>query len=222
MKRNPLDRWLPILLVSLVLGAIGLWFSTKLGYPGLLNRAMPVSTLILSPLAIGLMIGVLLIGLNFATPPSFRIPQLRFPESVIPYTMGGIFEEVLFRLFLLPLVVWGISFLLPEPAFQNRVFWGVAILLGVVYLVMQLQGAKDIFRITRFSEIPPALWVAFIFASGLGAVLAAYYFRLGGFVASFSLRVGIYVVWLILWGAYAVPAGLVPDRKAVERGRQAG
>lgn len=220
-KSNTLQKWAPILLASLILGAIGLWISAQLGYPGFINSALPFTSLILWPLLIGLGIGILLVGLSFVTPPRFRIPQLRFPDSIIPYTLGGLFEEVLFRLFLLPLFVWLISYLLLGKQFQDEVFWIVAILLALVYLVMQLQGARAIFKIERISEIPPALLLSFVLASGLGSILAAYFFRMGGFVSSFSLRVGIYLVWHILWGAYAVPAGIVPDRKIVERTEQA-
>jgi hypothetical protein len=216
-KANVLLRWLPILAASVFLGAIGLWVSGLLGYPGLANPGVSMMEMLVVPLLIGLGIGLLLVGLNFLTPAQFRIPQLRFPESLLPYTFGGLFEEVLFRLFLLPVLVWLISFLLLKQRFQDETFWGVSILLAVVYLFMQFQGARSIFKLARISQIPPALLVAFIFASGLGALLAAYYFRWGGFAASFALRVGIYVVWHILWGAYAVPRGIVPDRKEVER-----
>lgn len=220
-KSSALQKWAPILLASFILSAIGLWISAQLAYPGFINSALPFTSLILWPLLFGTGIGILIVGLNFATPPQFRIPQLRFPDSIIPYTLGGLFEEVLFRLFLLPLFVWLISFLLLRKQFQDETFWTVSILLALVYLVMQLQGARAIFKIKRLSEVPLALLISFLFASGLGAVLAAYYFRVGGFVSSFLLRVGIYLVWHILWGAYAVPAGIVPDRKIVERIEQA-
>lgn len=216
-KSDTFSRWIPVLLASLILGVLGFWISRVLGYPGFVNSSIPFSGLILQPLVIGVGMGALLIGLNFATPPRYRIPQLRFPESVLPYTLGGIFEEVLFRFFLLPLFIWLISFVLLKQRLQEEVFWGVSIVLAIVYLVMQLQGARSIFKIERISQIPPALLVSFVFVSGLGALLAAYYFRWGGFVSAFALRVGIYAVWHILWGAYAVPRGIVPDRKEVER-----
>ncbi|MBK8434147.1 MAG: hypothetical protein IPL28_23940 [Chloroflexi bacterium] len=212
--------WRPVIVVlvmGFVFAAVGVRLSTAVGFPGLGRWPLEVERLLLRPFLIGGGIGLLLIALSTLTPRQYRIPQLPFPDSLLPYIIGGTYEEILFRMFLLPLVLW-LLFFIPsaQELYADELFWGTAVTLSALYTLLQLTGIQGLFKIPTLGQIPATLIVSLVLASGFGSVVGAYYFREGGFVASYALRVGVYLVWHIVWGAYAVPHGLVPHRREVE------
>jgi hypothetical protein len=121
---------------------------------------------------------------------------IKFPASLVAYPLAGILEEIIFRLFLTTTFVWIISSVLLGGRWQEAIFWGVAVFLGVFYTLSQLSlyrevtGTLDILTLAQFFTVIAANFI-----------VVAFLYRKFGFLAAISMRMGDYLLWHIIWGA---------------------
>ena len=116
--------------------------------------------------------------------------HIAFPASLLIYPGGAIIVEILYRLFLVPALLWVISTWILRGRAQTATFWTLAALTSLIEplgdLALREQG-----------------WIpcAAVFAQDYALNLAqAWVFRKRGFFAAIVLRTAFYLVWHVLWG----------------------
>ncbi len=177
-----------------VVGWVGVYLASGTGFAGLWQKDISNFKRFLEPALIGVGIGLLSIGFDFVQPLGGE-SLIKFPASLVAYPLGGILEEIIFRLFLTTTLVWIFSNMLLRGKWQEVVFWVVNLFLGMFYTLSQLSqyqslvGTVDLLVVARFFVV-----IAVYF------LLAAYYYRKYGFLAAISMRMGDYLVWHIIWG----------------------
>ncbi len=118
--------------------------------------------------------------------PPFTQP---FPYSLLLFTSGAVYVEVLHRLLPLTVILLIAGRLLPE-AWQNRVFW-IAAILTSLWEPLEQWPAASLLRV--------------IYALGSGFafnLLQALFYRRSGWLAALSTRLGHYAIWHILLGLW--------------------
>jgi len=181
----------PALLVTALLGFIGVTLSGKTGFPGIWDADIPLRHRLLIPLLLGIAFGVgFMLLRRFQLLPSLEQPP--FPASIPYFLYGGIVSEIFFRLFLMPLLVWLISNLLLQGRAQERASWAAVLLSSAVEPLSQV-GAMVMVGIDRGIVI--ALTSALIFSVNLAQ---GRLFRVYGFGASVIMRLAFYSVWHVM------------------------
>ena len=154
------------------------------------------------PLTLGVALGAIAIVTDLATgwtklvAEKMHLPtiHIRFPASALIYTGGAIIVEVIYRLLLVPLLLWLISSVILRGRDEERVFWVLAVLTS--FLEPLSQDLREI--ITGPSRFAFGCVFAEDYALNLGQ---AGLFRRYGFLSSILLlRVFFYLIWHVLWG----------------------
>jgi hypothetical protein len=177
-----------------VVGWVGVYLAPGTGFAGMWQKDISNIKRFLEPALIGMGIGIFTIGFDLIQPLGGE-SLIKFPASLVAYPLGGILEEIIFRLFLTTTLVWIFSNVLLRGKWQEVVFWIVNVFLGVFYTLSQLSqyqnlvGSTDYLILARFFVV-----IAVYF------LLAAFYYRKYGFLAAISMRLGDYLVWHIIWG----------------------
>jgi hypothetical protein len=176
------------------LGFAALLFQKQAGFPDLIDKEIKPSLRFGIPLIIGIFFGfadilvfeIILSHPVYTTLPPFLQP---FPYSILLYTSGAVYVEILHRLLPLTLFMLLSGRFLPGKS-QNLVFWIFAVLTSIWEPLEQLPAGK---------------WelIAYSFSSGLAFnLLQAYFYRRAGWLASLLIRLGHYLLWHILLGIY--------------------
>jgi len=180
-----------------LLGWAGVILGPRTGFTDMWTVDVPNVRRFVYPALVGAGIGIISILFDLAQPLGNE-SLIKFPASLVAYPLAAILEEIIFRLFLTTVLVWIISNMLFRGRWQESIFLGVSVFLGVFYTIMQLglyrevAGVLDLLLVVRFFTV---IAVDFI--------LAAFFYRRYGFLAAISMRMGDYFVWHILWGAIA-------------------
>ena len=185
---------LPSILVVWALGLAGVFLGERAGFAPMWSAEISNRQRLLVPALIGIGIGVFGVLMDLIQPLGGDI-QVKFPASLLVYPLGGVVEEILFRLFLTTLLVWLISSLLLRGRWQQQAFWVVAVLVGLLYTVLQLGAYQALGTVT------PLVALRFLVVIGVFFVIAAYLYRKYGFLAAIAIRMGQYLIWHIIWGA---------------------
>jgi hypothetical protein len=205
-----------------VAGLAGVWLAQQTGFPEMLEPGISNRQRFLLPLVVGMSFGLLeiladrLTGMTklFMELMHLRIFHVGFPASALVYPGGAIIVEILYRLLPLPLIMgvcYGTAWLVrrsrgsvqtvTNQRSKDLTFWVAASILswfepvtqsGVLGLI--LPGRE--FRFRGHEDM-----VMYEMLSGYSFnLLQAYFFRRFGFLACLSMRVGMYLVWHVLWG----------------------
>jgi hypothetical protein len=189
--------WVPLGVFSLV-GLVGVWLSTKTGFPEAWDARVSNRERLLYPILVGLGLGVLLVLIDLPSGYT-RLVAARhgvgqqytnFPSMLLIFTAASILVEVIYRLLLLPLLLWLISSLILRHRAQETVFWILALLSSTQEAISQMPDLQ---------ALPVLLAVviaAFFFALNLAQ---ATFFRKFGFLAAILVRAGFYFVWHVLY-----------------------
>jgi hypothetical protein len=180
------------LIITVGLGFVGVWLSTKTGFPEIWDTNFSTRQKLLVPALIGLGSGLLFRVIEQFQPlGNINIP---FPASIPFYLYGGIISEILFRLFIIPLPLWLISSLLLRRRGQEGVFWGVAIITSFLEPLSQVGALYQLGLLNNGISPYIALLILLTYAVNL---IAAYLFRKSGFVAPVVMRLAFYLIWHI-------------------------
>lgn len=186
--------WLSVVIV-VVLGWIGLRLMETTGFPEFWSQVVSSRQRFVLPLLLGMGMGVLLLALDLWQPLGSEF-QTVFPVSLVVFAFGGLFEEIIVHLFLLPAAIWLFSSLLLRGRYQIWVFWTVAILSGLLYWLLQVMTLA-----TYLPESFSPLLAVQLFLVITGVIVGgAYLFRRSGFLAALTFRYGFYLIWHIVWG----------------------
>ena len=189
--------WVPLGIFS-ILGLIGVWLSARTGFPDAWDESVSYRQRILFPLLIGIGFGLLQVAIDLVTGFSKLVAARHgvtqqftdFPSMFLIFTAAPIIVEVVYRLFLVPLVLWLLSNLLLKGRAQASIFWVLAVLTSALEPV------------TQFPDLQ-------ILPAGLAVLLGleyfainftqAAFFRKRGFLAAILVRLGFYLLWHILY-----------------------
>ncbi len=204
--------WSTIALYGTI-GFLGVLLSLVTGFPDALDQRISNRQRFLLPVLAGAGLGTLAVSIDLVThgtkfieaqtgEPSFNV---YFPASLFVYSGGVVLVEAVFRMFVIPFFLWLISNMVLRKRGQEQTFWVLAVLLSLFEPVVQ--GLAIVFL--KPSADPGMLLLTqflpyFITNYPLNLGQAAF-FRKYGFLASFTMRLGFYMVWHVIYGSLLYP-----------------
>jgi hypothetical protein len=192
-------QW-PFLALWTVLGFAGVVLSERTGFPSAWEPAIPKSKLLGVPAVLGIALGILAIytdkltGWTKSVAHEMHLPSIHieFPASLLIYPGGAIIVEILYRLLLIPLLLWIISNLILKGRRQNEIFWTLAVLTSFIEPLGDLGLRRYGFGMMA------AVFVEDYALNFSQAVL----FRKYGFFSAILLRIWFYLIWHVVYGIY--------------------
>ncbi len=185
------------------LGYIGLRLSRKLGYPDLMDARVTTRQRFVTPAIAGLWIGLVFIvadnifGRFHSLGP---LPHPPFPTSILASLSAGIGEEMVFRLFFIPLLVWLVSRVVLKGGQENAVFWTASIFSGMFFAAGHIPSVMLLSGTGNFADIPTAMMVEIFVLNGMLSLVAAYFLRRSGYLAVVTVHTSADIVWHVIWG----------------------
>jgi len=179
-------------------GLVGVFLSLRTGFSVAWAGEHPFKQTILIPATIGFGIGILMVSIDLLTEFTKLIAArhgvaqqfTNFPSMLFIFTAASIIVEVVYRLFLIPLLLWIISNLILKTKAQSMVFWILAVLTS---LLEPLGQYPDL-------QVVPGLLTILLALIYFGINLTqAGFFRKYGFLAAIMIRMGFYFVWHVLY-----------------------
>jgi hypothetical protein len=192
----------PAIVIFTALGFLGVFLADRTGFPSAWGADLPARRRLLGPTLWGVGLGVLAIATEAATgwtrvvAAKMNLPSIHidWPASLLIYPGGAIIVEVLYRIFLIPVLLWLVSSVILRSRSQDRVFWVLAMLTSLLEPLSQdLTGILN-------GPLPVTFAIVFIEDFALNFVQAAT-FRKYGFLSAVWVRVVFYILWHVLWPA---------------------
>jgi hypothetical protein len=188
----------PALGIWAVLGFIGIWLAHRTGFPSAWDARVSNRQRLLIPIAIGLAYAVFEVAFDLLTGYSkFEVAlhhatkvNIDFPASMLIYPGGAVIVEVVYRLFLIPLLLWLSSNVILKGRGRTQLFWALAILTSFIEPLTQDLAAIQL----------GAVMFAAVMLKGFGLnFLQAALFRKYGFLAAILMRIAFYMVWHVIY-----------------------
>ncbi|MCK9356056.1 MAG: CPBP family glutamic-type intramembrane protease [Dehalococcoidia bacterium] len=192
-----------ILLLYGGLGYLGLRLTRKLGYPDLLDARVTTRQRFIVPGFVGLWLGLILIVADniFARFHNYGpLPHPPFPTSIVASLSAGIGEEVLFRLFFIPAVVWFISRVILKGAQESAVYVVATFFSASFFAAGHVPSVMLLLGVDSVEAIPMALLSEIFMLNGALSFVAAYFLRTSGYLAAATVHTSADFVWHVLWG----------------------
>lgn len=195
------------------IGFVGVLLSMRTGFPDALDKSISNRQRILIPLALGAALGILAIIIDQFTQGTKFIEMqtgeasfnIYFPASLFVYTGGIVLVEAIFRVLALPLFLWLISNLLLRGRGQPQTFWILAVILSLIEPVTQGLGIIFLKSSANPTMLLLTQFVPYFVTNYPLNLGQAIFFRKYGFLASFAMRLGFYVMWHIVYGNFIYP-----------------
>ena len=184
-------------------GYIGLRLSRKLGYPDLLDPQVTTRQRFITPCISGLWIGLIFIvgdGIFSRFHSLGSLPHPPFPLSLLASFTAGIGEEMVFRLFFIPFLVWLISSVALKGEQKNAVFWVASFFSASFFAAGHIPSVMLLMGNPSFAAIPTALLMEIFLLNGLLSLVAAYFLRKSGYLAALTVHTSADIVWHVIWG----------------------
>ncbi len=205
--------WSTIALYSAI-GLVGVLLSMVTGFPNALDKTISNRQRILIPLVAGLLLGILAILIDrFTQGTKFLEMQtgeasfnIYFPASLFVYTGGIVLVEAIFRIFAIPFFLWLISNLILRGRGQERTFWILAFVLSLFEPVTQGLGILFLKPSANPLMLLLTQFLPYFITDYPLNLGQAVFFRKYGFLASFAMRLGFYMIWHIMYGNFIYPA----------------
>lgn len=206
---------LDMMIIFFIYGLIGLFgfkLAGEVGLPGMWRAKYPALEDYIKPIILGLLAagGFLLIEIIFASLHglgNFPLPEA--PFSFFTLVISAVGEEVLFRLFLIPLIInfmlklWrklgGVGFN-RRKKLRRKFFWPAAIMAGIFYTLIHSYDIIYSLEIVEAAQIPLILWLQIIVMHLLLSLLSAWQYRKKGFLAAVVFHGFFGLGWYVIWG----------------------
>jgi membrane protease YdiL (CAAX protease family) len=185
------------------LGYVGLRLTRKLGYPDLLDTRVTTRQRFVIPCIVGLWLGLIFIVADniFSRFHQYGpLPHPPFPTSILASFSAGIGEEMVFRLFFIPFLVWLISRVVLKGAQEQLTFWNAAIFSAIFFAAGHIPSVMYLLDVTTLSAIPPAMMAEIFLLNGALSLVAAYFLRRSGYLAAATVHTSADIVWHVIWG----------------------
>jgi len=181
-----------------IIGLVGVFLSQRTGFPNAWTGDHPFKRKFLIPMFTGFGIGILMVSIDlftgFTKLMAARHGVARqftdLPSMFFVFTSASIIVEVVYRLFLIPFLLWIISNLILKTKAQSTVFWILAVLTSLLEPIGQYPDL----------QVVPG-FLAFLLALiyfGINLTQAGF-LRKYGFLAAIMIRMGFYLVWHVLY-----------------------
>jgi len=197
------ETTVPIEQIALVASGSVLIFYGGLGYPDLLDPLVPAKQRFVIPGIAGLWLGLLFIVVDniFARFHSLGpLPHPPFPTSLLASFSAGIGEEMIFRLFFIPALVWFISRVVLKGAQEAAVYWTAAMFSGMFFAAGHIPSIMLLLQVSSFQDIPTTIISEIFLLNGTLSLVAAHFLRRSGYLAAVTVHTATDLVWHVLWG----------------------
>jgi hypothetical protein len=185
------------------LGYVGLRLTRKLGYPDLLDARVSTRQRFVNPCIVGLWLGLIFIVADniFSRFHQYGpLPHPPFPTSIVASFSAGIGEEMVFRLFFIPFLVWLISRVVLKGQQERVTYWNAAIFSAVFFAAGHVPAVMYLLDINTLSGIPAAMMAELFVLNGTLSLVAAYFLRRSGYLAAVTVHTSADIVWHVIWG----------------------
>jgi hypothetical protein len=188
----------PFIAVVPIVGLAGLWFAQKADLPDAWDARISNRQRFLIPALLGLALSLPSVALDLLTHyTTIQAAQhglarfnIDFPASLLIYPGGAIIVEVIYRLLLMPMLLW----LVGKVALRNHgiepLFWVLAVATSLIEPLTQDLDLGQFGTVVMVS--------AFGLDFGLNLTQAVL-FRRYGFLAAIVMRVAFYIIWHIVY-----------------------
>src|SRR5574340_579754 len=196
-----------------VMGLVGAVLAEPTGFMPALDNRVSNRQRFLTPALWGIGIGIAAVLIDMVTQGTKFIEaqageasfNVYFPASLLVYTAGTVSVEALYRLLPFPLLFGLIAYLILRRRAESRVFTVLAVVLALFEPLTQGLGILFM-KPTENPWIPfLTLFLPYFATSYPMNLIQAFLFRRRGLLASFSMRIGYYFVWHVLYGSLIYP-----------------
>ena len=202
---RPLMALISFFIVLIVYGGtgfIGLKLSTKIGLPELWDTKISLKNKILSPIYIGIIIGIIFIVADTLFVRIFSQKSLHyidFPFSIIASINAGIGEEIIFRLFYISFFVWLFSKKIYKNKYQNRIFWIVTIISTLTFALSHIPSIMALLNYKTINEIPVGQIIEIIVLNSLVSIVCAINFKKNGIISAMGIHLWTDMIYHVVW-----------------------
>lgn len=201
------------ILVGGSIGLVGLWLADRTGFMPALDPRVSNRQRYFIPLLIGCGIGAFASFLDLFTKGTQFIAEnmgvssfnTDYPLSLFIYTSGTVVIEAVFRFFLFPVLLWLISYVVLKKRWQEQTFWVLILIFSFLEPLSQLSGQMTPKVMENFGQFFVIMFLPMLLTNYPMGVTQAYLFRRYGFLASFMVRMGYYIIWHIAYGSLVYP-----------------
>jgi len=188
----------PFIGLVTVVGLIGLCFARKTGFPDVWDARVTTTQRFLIPAILGVAISLPSVVIDLLTHyTTIQAAQhglarfnIDFPASLLIYPGGAIIVEVIYRLLLIPVLLWLIAKVLLRNHGIGPVFWILAL---ATSLIEPLTQDLDL------GQFGLALMIGVFLLDYTLNLTQAALFRKYGFLAAIVMRVAFYIIWHIVY-----------------------
>ena len=195
------------------IGVVGLWIADRTGFMPALDPRVSNRQRYFIPLLIGGGIGALASVLDLLTKGTQFLAKnmgvdsfnTDYPLSLFVYTSGTVVIEAVFRLLLFPVLLWLISYVVLKKRWEEQIFWVLILIFSFLEPLAQLSGQMTPKVMENFGQFFVMLFLPMLLTNYPMGVAQAFLFRRYGFLASFMVRMGYYILWHIVYGSLIYP-----------------
>ncbi|MBI1826799.1 MAG: hypothetical protein HY287_11135 [Planctomycetes bacterium] len=186
----------PALAIWTACGAIGVALLSRTGFAGGWDTRLSLRWRLWIPIISGIAFGIAAIATDRLThwtsfaAGKMQIPSIHisWPASVVNYPGGAIIVEIIYRLLLIPLLMWLVCNMMLGGRGRGWIFMALAVATSMI----EPMGDLDL-RPLGFDTMLAVFAQDFLFN-----FWQAFLFRRAGFVSSILTRIAFYFVWHVL------------------------
>ena len=201
-----------LLLVAIIyfpVGYIGISINKRTDLPGIINSQSNPKNLYFYPLLTGIGLGLILIIVDIATKfisNNSGLTHPSFPSSIFASLNAGIGEEIFFRLFLMSMWVWILTWvntkMFPKKDYRTQILIISNILAALGFSAGHFPTVFALFDTTSLAEIPPVIIGEVIILNMLVGLAAGNAFRKHGLIAASGIHFWTDIVWHVIYGLF--------------------
>jgi hypothetical protein len=188
------------------LGLAGYWLTRKAGLPGIFRPGASRRALFVRPLYIGAGLGILLTAVDLAARAlgyeGFAHPA--FPASIGASLSAGLGEEILFRLFLMGLwsfvLTWFLGRVMPGRSTRRSALWIANVVAALAFAASHLPGLMMLAGVASPTALPLFVLVEVFALNGLIGVVAGEASMRQGLVAASGIHFWADIMWHVVYG----------------------
>jgi hypothetical protein len=196
-----------------LIGLVGVWLAERTGFMPALDPRVSNRQRYWVPLLIGGGIAVVASVIDLIVKGGEFLAEnmgeasfnTDFPASLFVYSSGTVLIEAVYRLFLFPVLLGLISYVLLRKRWQEQTFWVLNIVLSLLEPLSQWSNQMAYQNIDNPLEVFLTYFLPMFITNYPMNVVQAYLFRKYGFLASFMVRLGYYIIWHVAYGSLIFP-----------------
>jgi hypothetical protein len=178
-------------------GLVGLLLAPYARFPDMWDREVLQRKRLLVPVVWGVVYGLVTVVRDLPNPSS---DHLYYPASIPFYAYGGIFLEIMLRLFGVTFITWLVGEVFLMGHLRNAAFWVANVLTSLYEPLPHVWD--DLQRVERPAQVPATLVDWAFQPLFLANLLTGYLYRRFGFLTAVLFRLSFYAVWHVGYGDF--------------------